>query len=63
MFGMKPPKAELPAVSLTAVMVRGKTVYKKKLPLAAMNAAIYQIFTAENMEAMRKFPDSIEERP
>jgi hypothetical protein len=61
-FGMKPARTDLPPMTLTAVVVCGKEIFKKKLPLHAMNAAIFQIFTPENLEAMKRFPDATEER-
>ncbi len=61
MLGMKPPKENLPPMRLTAVVVRGRKMFRKDLPPAAMNAPFYAIFTPANIDAIRKCPDSIEE--
>jgi hypothetical protein len=61
MFGMKPPRQNLPPIQLTAVVIRGRKTFRKALPLSAMNAACFAIFTPENIDAIRRFPDSIEE--
>ncbi len=61
-LGMKAPKTHLPALQLVAVVVSGKKIYRKNLPLSAMNAANFQIFTPENIAAIKRFPDSLEDQ-
>jgi hypothetical protein len=59
MFGMKPAIAKVPDMTLTAVVYRGKKVFKKDLSPNAWNARIDQIFTAQNIDTIRSWPDKI----
>jgi hypothetical protein len=58
MFGMKPPRENIPAITLTAAVFKDKTVYRKMLPIEAWNLPTAQIFTPENLHVIIHWPDS-----
>jgi hypothetical protein len=59
MFGMKPPRANLPQILLTAGVLRGNILYRKLLPLHAINAPIHVIFTPDNLKVILTCPDKM----
>ena len=61
-LGFRQPRSNLPQIQLWAVVVSGNKVYKKKLPIEALSVANFQIFTRENVDAIKQFPDVLEER-